>query len=157
MKKEKVSNPGSLYCRRQGHGCAALLAVPAENRSRLMESDTGSGKILGLERHHPSTRTCDPDVRRTCPIRIPRLSLPSQSNGDAPFDSFTFDEHVAEVHEWINLVSLDSPRVHEADTIDPYLCRYDVSETAGTSRLVCVKWQGLLPAKWVTDLWVQTL
>ena len=88
---------------------------------------------------------------------VPPLSPPSNSDGDSHCDPLTFDEHVADVHEWISLVSLESPRILEADKIDPFLCRYEVGERASATRLVCVKWHGLLPAKWVTDLWVQTL
>lgn len=66
--------------------------------------------------------------------------------------------------EWLGLVLLDSPRVDPKDTIDPYLCRYDLPEAVlGDAReamarrkLHHIQWRGLLPSRFVSSLVLMT-
>lgn len=61
--------------------------------------------------------------------------------------------------EWLALLSLDSPRVSHEDSIDPFLSRYEVPDfnNAEPTGVIRVRWQGLLPAQWVTNLWLSSL
>ena len=54
------------------------------------------------------------------------------------------------------MISLESPRVAAEDDVDPYLCRYSVpdSDDAKPSDLVSVKWRGLIPPRWIMQLFV---
>ena len=62
-----------------------------------------------------------------------------------------------DLHEWLGLVGMNSPRVRDGDTIDPYLCRYSVpeSESATVNTVKKVTWHGFLPAAWVLRLLLQ--
>ena len=84
------------------------------------------------------------------------LHPPNNHNKDAATE---FDEYVADVYEWLNMVSLPSPRINVADGIDPYLSRYEIPNTnqSAPQVLVRLRWRGLLPASWIMDLWLNTL
>lgn len=57
------------------------------------------------------------------------------------------------------MVSLESPRVSAHDDVDPYLCRYSVPDldNAKSTSLVSLKWQGLVPSRWIIELLVALL
>lgn len=111
--------------------------------------------------HHPSIRVCEPQVIRSFPIRCPPLRPPPSKEAGASTHtpSADFDDYVTDTYEWLSMVSLQSPRLAASDTIDPYLCRYEVPnvEQADTMKVVRVRWQGLLPAHWISKLWLNTL
>ena len=67
----------------------------------------------------------------------------------------TTEETLHELPEWFAMVSLESPRLHDQDTIDPYLSRYEVPESnSGSEVLKIVRWSGLMGAGWLTQLLV---
>lgn len=70
-------------------------------------------------------------------------------------------DYCDELAEWMGLVSLGSPRVRVGDGIDPYLSRYEVPQLDNSqptsSRLVSVKWHGMIPSPWITHLLLQLL
>lgn len=67
-------------------------------------------------------------------------------------------EAIHEVTEWLGLVALGSPRVSSGDSIDSYLSRYTVPEGSSTSSsLRVIKWQGLIGAKWLTNLLISCM
>ena len=68
-----------------------------------------------------------------------------------------FEARVAAIHEWIGLVSLESPRVEVDDDMDSFLSRYDRLEDGHESELVVVKFQGLMPARLVRDFFFTLL
>ena len=99
-------------------------------------------------------------------VLVPSLTLPpptaisdGQSKVAPNIDLEELDEHAASIYEWLSLVSLNSPRVCSDDKIDSYLSRYVVPdvENAKTQNLVRVQWNGLLPVKWISELWWKTL
>ena len=64
-------------------------------------------------------------------------------------------DFAADLHEWMSLVALGSPRVLLADAIDTYLSRYRVPDPARSpqdqsqsiaSNLVCLRYHGFLPS-----------
>jgi ribonuclease P/MRP protein subunit RPP40 len=73
----------------------------------------------------------------------------------APPDSAFKDElYQEQLFEWISLAFINSPRILDADHIDPYLCRYEFPDAYldGTAPktvddIVHVRWRGLIPAK----------
>lgn len=69
------------------------------------------------------------------------------------------DEHTVTLYEWLSLVSLASPRICEQDSVDPFLSRYSVPNGGNDPprRLVKVTWNGLLPARFISDLWLKIL
>lgn len=60
--------------------------------------------------------------------------------------------------EWIAMVQLRSPRVSAEDDVDSYLSRYCVpGDDPSTINLISLKWRGLIPAKWIQQLFISLL
>ena len=75
------------------------------------------------------------EILRAGPLLVPPLHPPGEDDANSAQD---FDEHVADIFEWLSLLSLESPRILSADTIDPYLSRYEVpGSDAGQSDNDC--------------------
>lgn len=68
-------------------------------------------------------------------------------------------ETLGSLSEWLAMVQLDSPRVSPEDQVDPYLCRYAVPDvgSSSTTVLMKLKWHGLIPSSWTTQLFVALL
>ena len=104
-----------------------------------------------LAKQHPFRETVSPSVTHIKAARVPSLVV-SQATPDD-------EEWGTEVHEWLSLVALQSPRIEASDDVDPYLCRYQVPshESAEIYDLVSLRWTGFLPALWIrgllVDLW----
>jgi len=59
--------------------------------------------------------------------------------------------------EYLDLVSLGSPRINADDKIDPALSRYEVPDLGAgtiTKDMVCVRWKGLLTPAFVRDIFL---
>ena len=69
------------------------------------------------------------------------------------------DDFAGSLYEWLSLVSLESPRITAHDSVDPFLSRYAVTgtEIAVTQTLRRIRWEGLLPAAWASELLLRTL
>ncbi|KAL1996606.1 hypothetical protein VTN49DRAFT_7471 [Thermomyces lanuginosus] len=111
-----------------------------------------------LAPHAPQLVDCVPNSVAHPPTVVPPLSvvditvLPSEAE---------IRDYCDELAEWMGLVSLGSPRVRVGDGIDPYLSRYEVPQLDNSqptsSRLVSVKWHGMIPSPWITHLLLQLL
>lgn len=88
---------------------------------------------------------------------IKGVVTPTLHVADATNSILDFEDWATETHEWISLLSLESPRILGIDQIDSFLCRYAVprSESTTTSGIVKIQWRGLMPATWVRSLFVQ--
>ena len=102
-----------------------------------------------LAQHHPIHQTIAPEI-----TQVPLAKVPSFATSNARQDD---QDWTAEIHEWLNLVALQSPRVETKDDTDPYLCCYHIP-CSGVPRnydLVSLKWNGFLPASWIRSLFVE--
>jgi ribonuclease P/MRP protein subunit RPP40 len=68
-----------------------------------------------------------------------------------PEDAFKDALYQEQLLEWIGLALINSPRILEADNVDPYLCRYEFPDaySEGNSPksvhdIVHVQWRGLV-------------
>ena len=103
-----------------------------------------------LAKHHPSHQIVTPTISHIEEAKVPNLT----ASEAAPNDEYW----ATEIHEWLSLIALQSPRVEAQDDIDPYLCRYEVPNcdaAAEVQDLVSVKWNGLLPNSWIQSLFVE--
>lgn len=68
-----------------------------------------------------------------------------------------FEEWATEIHEWLSLLALESPRILSKDRIDSFLSRYAVHDGDPTVELDIVKieWRGLIPANRIRNLFVE--
>jgi ribonuclease P/MRP protein subunit RPP40 len=68
------------------------------------------------------------------------------------------EDFAIETHEWLSLVSLDSPRIDPDNKIDSFLSRYAApGESRIRSKLVRISWRGFLPPIWVHETFVEAL
>jgi len=93
-----------------------------------------------------------------------RAVAPHQSN-----DLLRDGDFMNDLEEWLCLAALGSPRLQDADRIDPYLCRYSVpvqgepnAADAGAGGdspydvgdVAVLRWHGFLSATCVTELFI---
>ena len=98
---------------------------------------------------HPIKKVCIPKIVWTEAPLQPSINLAYAVATPAVFEAWAI-----ELHEWISLLVLGSPRISKNDTIDPFLCRYAVSDSIQphNSGIVSIQWSGFIPAHWVRSL-----
>ena len=119
---------------------------PPSNLSSPTQSPEQQQPTTPLSPHHPFNQTILPTTTTSKSVLVPPLtSAPSE------------DLDALALLEYYSLVSLQSPRVLASDTVDPFLCRYEVPDVEKTETydLVCVRWRGFIPAVWVRGLIVE--
>ncbi|KAI1102740.1 ribonuclease P 40kDa subunit [Jackrogersella minutella] len=102
-----------------------------------------------LSQHYPTKYMSHPGVSEDIFAKVPSLRPPptifsSQNRLD-------LDEFAMDIHEWLSLVRLGSPRVNVNDNIDPYLSCYAIpgeTEDVREEKLCRISWQGFIPPKW---------
>ncbi|KAI9886430.1 MAG: hypothetical protein M1823_001748 [Watsoniomyces obsoletus] len=115
-----------------------------------------------IDRYHPIHKKAVPHLVRLESVQVPQsihTPIPPPEQTKNHWDREDKDEHATALHEWLGLISLNSPRIRKDDTIDPFLARYAVPDasTASTTTLVKIRWNGFIPATWVSGIWRQTL
>ncbi|EHA26628.1 hypothetical protein ASPNIDRAFT_46557 [Aspergillus niger ATCC 1015] len=122
---------------------------------------TSSGGVSeddpSLKGNQPQIINCQPILTEHSNILVP--PLPGAEITDESRGAAELEDHCNELSEWLAMVSLESPRVSAHDDVDPYLCRYSVpdSDNAKSTSLVSLKWQGLVPSRWIIELLVALL
>lgn len=88
-------------------------------------------------------------------VKIPSLKPPKEVD---PSYGADFEDYAVDIHEWLSLILLESPRINSSDNIDPFLSRYVPPGGSFTdSKLVKVTWQGFISASWAHKIFVQLL
>lgn len=85
---------------------------------------------------------------------VPPLKPPAEVSTDYGDD---FEDFAVDTHEWLSLISLDSPRIRHDDQINSFLSRYSTPGPSTASNLVKITWQGFLSPSWAHQTFVQTL
>lgn len=108
-----------------------------------------------LEKHHPTIVSCSPLRKDYHDVLVPPIDM----GGLVDASQDDVQDLCQEFSEWIALVSLGSPRVVAGDSVDPYLSRYSVPqvEISKPSDLVSLKWRGLIPSHWISQLFTLLL
>ncbi|APA14736.1 hypothetical protein sscle_13g095060 [Sclerotinia sclerotiorum 1980 UF-70] len=108
-----------------------------------------------LSSHHPHKITCTPRVLNGIQVKRPDLKLATENNSNYDED---FREFSVGIHEWLSLISLESPRVNSTDSIDTFLSRYDPPIGSDeTEELVKVTWTGFISPSWAHGTFIQVL
>ena len=105
--------------------------------------------------YFPTKITIAPEI--TSSIIVPEPSLKPPANVLSEYDG-DFEDFAVNIHEWLAMISLGSPRINLNDQIDPVISRYAspaVSTTA--SKLVKITWRGFLAPSWAHKLFTQLL
>ena len=117
------------------------------NSNKGLDGDSAIGK------HHPTIMEGNPTDSSLQHVLTPPFSQVF-SDFNAATVSDTVDAEAAyEITEWLGLVVLQSPRVLRGDNIDSYLSRYVVPEgSIQVPSVRIINWQGLISARWVTEM-----
>jgi ribonucleases P/MRP protein subunit RPP40 len=105
--------------------------------------------------HFPLREIISPEITTGIKVNLPSLKPPADANFGYGED---FEDFAVETHEWLSLISLNSPRVNVDDKIDSFLSRYASPATTTTSsNLVRITWRGFISPSWAYNLFVQAL
>ncbi|KAB8236312.1 ribonuclease P protein subunit p40 [Aspergillus alliaceus] len=120
------------------------------------ESNGVSPDDSSLKGNHPHILDCEPVRTVYQEVLVPTLK--GLDSTETVLEQELRD-HCDEISEWLAMVTLGSPRVLASDDVDPYLCRYSVPDVdeAKPSDIVSLKWHGLLPPKWIMELFLTLL
>ena len=83
-------------------------------------------------------------------VLVPRLS-PSDLSG------LYGEDNALDLLEYIQMLSLESPRVNKGDVIDPHLSRYDVPDFGrgvGSGHIVLARLKGFMPPSFVRNVFM---
>jgi len=109
-----------------------------------------------MDTHFPNKVSVEPITATGIDVNIPPLNPPT-SNAESGCET-DFEDFAIETHEWLSLVSLNSPRVNPEDRLDSFLSRYIPPGGSSTgSKLVKVTWQGFFSSAWAHRLLVEAL
>jgi ribonuclease P/MRP protein subunit RPP40 len=108
-----------------------------------------------LDIHFPTRVTISPEIIPNINVKEPCLKpptkIPTEYDGD-------FEDFAVETHEWLSLISLDSPRIDPDDQIDSVLSRYmPPGDSMKSSKLVKITWRGFVAPSWVHKTFSQLL
>jgi ribonuclease P/MRP protein subunit RPP40 len=103
-----------------------------------------------ISKHAPWIYKIEPTVVKMPGTRCPKLV------GGKLADLYD-EEEALSMLEYIQLVSLQSPRIRADDDIDPHLSRYEVPDVGAglvTRDMVCVRWKGFMPPAFVQNVFL---
>ena len=112
-----------------------------------------------LEKHHPVKMAASPSKTTISSVLTPCMS-PSLYSSPSSHETSILVEEVCDLQEWLDLACMNSPRIRSKDSIDPYLCRYDIpnGKDAATERnLVRLQWRGFLSPLWIRTIFAECL
>ncbi|KAL6717877.1 hypothetical protein ACLMJK_003962 [Lecanora helva] len=107
-----------------------------------------------IAKHHPVTKQVAAHKTKTDAVLVFDLL-----QGKAEDSNEDFEEWAFQLYEWLSLISIESPRVNIDDSIDPYLCRYQIPSPQADLRqsqsFIKITWHGLVPHEWTRTLFVE--
>jgi ribonucleases P/MRP protein subunit RPP40 len=108
-----------------------------------------------LDTHFPTRRTVSPEASQSIRVKMPSLKPPSEVD---PSYGAEFEDYAVDIHDWLSLVLLESPRINSDDKIDPFLSRYaPPGDSFKDTKLLKVTWQGFMSSSWAHQIYVQML
>lgn len=111
-----------------------------------------------MEALQPIRCTSSPWTTEHPDLAVPPLAPPPGTTANIGHEQLP--EFASDIYEWLSLLRLQSPRLSSADSVDPYLSRYQPPGEPGrcpVSRLCTVAWDGLLPPTFARKLLVQAI
>jgi ribonuclease P/MRP protein subunit RPP40 len=106
-----------------------------------------------------------PEVSASEPVKVPSLDPPpesrAQGGGSSPqaeYNREVWRDWAVHIYEWIALANLGAAnRLKAKDNVDPYLSTYSVQQEEGEEEramgVTRVRFQGMIPAFWILQLW----
>jgi ribonuclease P/MRP protein subunit RPP40 len=105
-----------------------------------------------LSKHAPWIHEMEPSTTMLEGVLVPKL-------GESALDKLYEQDESLDMLEYLNLLSLESPRLKAKDSVDPAISRYEVPDFGPgrtTRDMVCVRWRGLLTPAFVRDVFLGT-
>ena len=118
-----------------------------------LNSNKGPDGGSAIGKHHPTIMEGNPTDSSFQHVLTPPFSQIFSDFNTATVSDTVNAEAAYEITEWLGLVLLQSPRVLRGDNIDSYLSRYVLPEgSIQVSSVRIINWQGLISARWVTEM-----
>jgi ribonuclease P/MRP protein subunit RPP40 len=151
--KNVLSTPVTwLFC---DLGATGMGFLSDATKSPYMLTDRQALAPDPLDIHFPTKVAVAPDITSEIKVNMPSLKPPTDTSSEYGDD---FKDFAVETHEWLSLISLNSPRVNPDDQIDSFLSRYvPPGESTTRSNLVKITWRGFLSPSWAHKLFVHAL
>ncbi len=114
-----------------------------------LKGSEGAGPLEGL---HPTWVNLEGDERV-----VEGLAVPERLLMKGPGRSVETQEEWYEIAEWLDLAAMGSERLMANADVDANISRYRVldRESAKTTTLRLVRWEGLLSSIWITKLLIE--
>ncbi|KIW91244.1 uncharacterized protein Z519_08140 [Cladophialophora bantiana CBS 173.52] len=122
--------------------------------------DISTQNTTPLSTHHPTIHTLRPSTR-SLPNTLTPSTLLTIPDGVSLL-SVEAHEPLCDILEYIDMLSLASPRLQATDQTHPFLSRYEVPDLSGdldpnvSNRLgqsvKLLTWTGLIPSRWILEL-----
>ena len=104
-----------------------------------------------LSQHHPTVRLSSPYT-----TKVKGVIVPESFGSQVLCTTLDFEDWATSWHEWISLIVLGSARILQDDQIDSYLYRPAVSATdTSISSIVLLEWCGLIPSRWIRNMFIE--
>ncbi|KAJ9497919.1 hypothetical protein H2202_006522 [Exophiala xenobiotica] len=131
----------------------------------LNQEKGSDGAKQPITTHHPIFQTLSPRTQTLSNILSPSTlttSLPLSSSGGMPSEET--QEMAHDLFEYLDMLTLASPRVQSTDKTDPYISRYQVPDLPNDAALALddtsraggnvktVTWTGLITTQWMLEL-----
>jgi len=103
-----------------------------------------------ISMHHPFIHPIIPVATKLSDILVPKITV---SDLLKVYDQ---DSSLA-LLEYLHLLNLESPRIHAADRIDPFLSRYEVPNFGhglATKNIVRIRWRGFIPPRFMREVFL---
>lgn len=103
-----------------------------------------------ISKHAPWIHKIEPNVTRLDYSLCPKLV---KGKLEKVYD----EDEAMSLLEYVNMLSLHSPRVKASDDIDPHLSRYEVPDFGDgleTRDMVCIRWKGFMPPAFARDVFI---
>lgn len=143
----------------QGKGTNIPLRASTQHSLPFSESD---GAKQPINAYYPTFQPLSPGTRTLSNILFPSTLTTSLPLSSGSMPSEETQETVYDLFEYLDMLTLSSPRVQSTDTTDPYISRYQVPDLPNdvtlddTSRaggnVKTVTWTGLITTQWMLEL-----
>jgi len=100
----------------------------------------------------PSFHEIKSQIRKSSPIHIPILSLPTRPVAPNTDDIEDWNEHMNSLFEWVGMACLGAQRLEITDRVDPYVAVYSPPSPSRTGTITHIRWKGLLSHTFVQSV-----
>ncbi|KAK4663033.1 hypothetical protein QC763_600930 [Podospora pseudopauciseta] len=94
----------------------------------------------------PTSCTSNPSITQDIDALVPILTPSTGTSEQIARDEL--EDFSSELYEWLALVRLQSPRILQSDSIDPYLSLYRIPNGSNPAKICKLSWRGFFSPSW---------